>query len=81
MLDRIINLELLANPANWIEYQAALSLVALRVIGWTNRSLGARRLAFLASALAISATRPRGRSQSQSLGDLTDATTDLNGPA
>ncbi len=68
---------LLANRDNWSEYQIALALCALRVISWTNRPLVARRLAFLASALAMGAARIRSRSQAQSLGDLTDATSDL----
>ena len=53
----------------------ALSLCALRVISWTNRSLASRRLAFLASALAMGAAPDR--SQSHTAGDLTEVTSDL----
>jgi hypothetical protein len=69
---RIVS-ELLAMRDSWLEYQVALALCGLRVIGWMNRPLTARRLAFLASALAMSATRDR--SQTHTVGDLTDVTT------
>jgi hypothetical protein len=45
--------ELLSDARNWSEYFVPLALCALRVVSWTNRSLGARRLAYLASALAV----------------------------
>jgi hypothetical protein len=73
---RRIAAELLAEPGRWLEYHVALSLCALRVTGWTNRSLAARRLGFLASALAMGAARDRA--QSHTAGDLTEVTTDLN---
>src|SRR5260221_7657699 len=73
--------ELLASQNGWMEYQVPLSLVALRVIGWESRPLGARRLAFLVSALAMSAARTRSHAQTtHSGGDLTDVTTDVDGP-
>ncbi|MEP7287732.1 MAG: Clp protease N-terminal domain-containing protein [Chloroflexota bacterium] len=68
--------ELLATDNHWIEYQVALALCALRVIGWSNRPLVARRLSFLASALAMDAARMRNRTGSR--GDITEVTTDLN---
>ncbi len=71
---------LLANVENWSEYQAPLAFCALRVIGWKNRSLTARRVAFLASALALDAARVRNRTQTTQSVDLTDVTTDHSGP-
>jgi hypothetical protein len=72
--------ELLANHENWSEYQAPLAFCALRVLGWKNRPLTARRLAFLASALAMDAARVRNRTQTTQSVDLTDVTTDHSGP-
>ncbi len=70
--------ELLAKSDSWSEYYVALALCALRVIGWANRPLVARRLAYLASALAMTSARVRNRAQTtQSGGDLTDVTTDI----
>jgi len=54
----IVN-ELLAIPSNWAEYYVALSLCALRAVNWHTMSLGARRLMFLISALAIDELRRR----------------------
>jgi hypothetical protein len=45
----------LPTGANMADYQAALALCALRAIGWAERPLPARRLAFVVSALAITA--------------------------
>jgi len=71
--------ELLAKNDNWSEYYVALALCALRVIGWGNRPLAARRLAYLTSALAMTSARTRNRAQTtHSGGDLTDLTTDLD---
>jgi len=62
---------------NWSEYHIALALCALRVISWTNRPLIARRLAFLASALAMDAARVRDSSELHATAaDFMDATTD-----
>src|SRR5258708_16743522 len=71
---------LLANVENWSEYQAPLAFCAMRGIGWKNRSLTARRAAFLASALALDAARVRNRTQTTQSLDLTDVTTDHSGP-
>ncbi|MFC1959799.1 Clp protease N-terminal domain-containing protein [Chloroflexota bacterium] len=49
--------ECLADPDDWREYYVALSLCALRGLRWERTlSLKARRLLFLVSALAMSAT-------------------------
>lgn len=48
--------ELLADGRNWAEYYTALGLVALRVLGWRNRSLTARRIAYLVAGQAIELT-------------------------
>jgi hypothetical protein len=72
---RRIAAELLAEPGRWLEYHVALSLCALRVTSWTNRSLAARRLGYLVSALAMGAARDRA--QPHTAGDLTEVTTDL----
>ncbi len=69
---RTIVAELLAERDKWAEYQVALAFCALRVIGWTNRPLTARRLAYLASALAMGASRDR--SEIYTTGDLTATT-------
>ncbi len=71
---RTIVAELLAERDRWAEYQMALSMCSLRVIGWTNRPLTAQRLAYLASALAMGAARDR--SEMPTGGDLTEGTTD-----
>lgn len=62
---------LLAEPDKWSEYYVALALCTLRVIGWTNRPLTARRLAFLASALAMGALNADDRSPLHTVSDLT----------
>jgi hypothetical protein len=43
----------LRNPGRWDEYYVALALVALRLVGQESKSVDARRLAFLVSALSI----------------------------
>jgi len=50
---RLIVAELLASERRWSEYFTALALCAIRVPSWPNRSLTARRLMFLMSALCI----------------------------
>lgn len=54
---KIVRELLYVDPAtgarNWAEYFTGLSLCALRVIGWSNRPLAARRLAFMVSAQAM----------------------------
>jgi hypothetical protein len=76
---RQIVAELLAqNPQtkrkDWSEYQTALSLCALRVPSWGNRTTQARRLTFLASALAMDEVQ-RIRQSSE---DATELTTDMD---
>jgi hypothetical protein len=75
---RSIVSELLASPRRWNEYHTALAMCSLRVIGWSNRPLAARRLAFLASAVAMDMVRDQ--SQVHTAGDLTDVTTDPYAP-
>ncbi len=75
---RSVVAELLASPRKWSEYHTALAMCSLRVIGWSNRPLTARRLAFLASALAMNMLRDQ--SQLYTASDLTDVTTDPYSP-
>jgi hypothetical protein len=56
---------------NWAEYHVALALCALRVIGWSNRPLAARRVAFMVSALSMSYTPNADNSRSHTVSDLT----------
>jgi hypothetical protein len=70
---------LVANRDNWMEYHTALAFCALRVIGWNNRPLAARRLSFLVAALAMDAAENAKRVYLQTSSDLTlDQTTDQN---
>jgi hypothetical protein len=54
---RAIAAELLAVEDAWAEYHTGLALCALRAVGWGNRPLAARRLAYLIAALAMRAAR------------------------
>jgi len=51
--------ELLAIEDNWAEYYIALALCALRAVTWETMPLGARRLMFIVSALAMDELRRR----------------------
>ncbi|MBX3063226.1 MAG: phosphotransferase [Anaerolineae bacterium] len=64
----------ISGRSQWAEYYVALALCTLRVIGWSNRPLAARRLAFLASALAMAYTQTPD--QSRSMFTSADLTTD-----
>lgn len=57
--------------SSWVEYYTALALCALRVINWDNRSLGARRLAFMISALAMGYTQNTDGTRNITSADLT----------
>jgi hypothetical protein len=76
---RMLVSDLLAPPGTWAEYFTALSLCALRVIGWGNRPLAARRLAFLVSANAMQAILKDDRSP-RSATNIADLTTDQQDP-
>jgi len=54
---RAIAGECLASPGRWTEYYVALALLGLRLMDWHSEPVDARRLAFLASALATAAAR------------------------
>ncbi|MCC7209871.1 MAG: phosphotransferase [Anaerolineae bacterium] len=68
---RRIAAELLARESAPAEYFTALSMAALRASGWRERPLGARRLAYLASALAIEADWRARRTYEATTGDAT----------
>ena len=71
---RQIVAECLAEPDDWREYFVALSLCALRGLGWPTVPLKAKRLLFMVSALAMaSAAAKDGSSPSTSDIDTTDA--------
>ena len=76
---RLIVAELLASERRWSEYFVALALCAIRVPSWPNRSLTARRLMFLMSALCISTISELD--QTESGGDVTHTTNDGQGRA
>jgi hypothetical protein len=52
---RAIAAQCLVNPDHWAEYYVALALLGLRLMDWRSEPVDARRLAFLASALAAGA--------------------------
>lgn len=69
--------ECLADPNDWREYYAALSMCALRGLRWVDTlSLKSRRLLFLISALAMAAAS--SRDGATAVGPDVDVTTDLN---
>lgn len=74
-LREIVRELLYADPAtgipNWTEYHVALALCALRVLGWGNRPLTARRLAFMVSALSMSYVLNTDNTRSHTAADLT----------
>ena len=76
---RLIVAELLASERRWSEYFVALALCAIRVPSWPNRSLTARRLMFLMSALCIATISELD--QTESGGDVTHTTNDGQGRA
>lgn len=63
--------ELLARDGDPAEYFTALAMAALRASGWRERPLGARRLAYLASALAIEADWRARHTYEATTGDAT----------
>jgi hypothetical protein len=52
---RDIVAQCLVTPDLWTEYYVALALLALRLMDWKSEPVDGRRLAFLVSALALSA--------------------------
>lgn len=65
----------LLQRGNWAEYFTPLALMALRTLGWKERPLAARRLAYLVAALAIESSRAAQATYLQSPaseGDRTD---------
>jgi hypothetical protein len=56
---------------NWAEYYLALALCALRVLGWGNRPLAARRLAFMVAAAAMAHAQAAEASRNVTSADLT----------
>ncbi|MFN8376206.1 MAG: Clp protease N-terminal domain-containing protein [Anaerolineae bacterium] len=63
---REIARECLADPDDWAEYFAGLALCSLRALSWETMSVGARRLMFLLSALAVPRSQPLQKAASPS---------------
>jgi hypothetical protein len=63
--------ELLARDGDPAEYFLALAMAGLRASGWRERPLGARRLAYLLSALAIDADWRARHTYEATTGDAT----------
>jgi hypothetical protein len=76
---RLIVADLLASERRWSEYYIALALCAIRVPSWPNRSLTARRLMFLMSALCMATISELD--QTESGVDATHTTNDGQGRA
>ena len=76
---RLIVAELLASERRWSEYFTALALCAIRVPSWPDRSVTARRLMFLLSALCIATISELD--QAESGPDATRTTSDGRGQA
>jgi Ternary complex associated domain 9 len=72
---RIVRELLFVDPqtgrGHWAEYYTALALCALRVTTWDNRSVGARRLAFMVAALAMSHAQASEGARNVTSADLT----------
>lgn len=66
----------LYHPTHWNEYYIALVLLALRAMGWRTESTQARRLAFLTSALALSAVQRPDSTQDSTGRTWSDSRTD-----
>jgi hypothetical protein len=63
---REIARECLADPDDWAEYFVGLALCSLRAVTWENMSIGARRLMFLHSALAMTRSQSLHKAASPS---------------
>ncbi|MCZ7546868.1 MAG: hypothetical protein M5R40_26600 [Anaerolineae bacterium] len=66
-------LECLASPSDWVEYHAALCMCALRTLDWPTVTASAKRLLFVAAALALIKTQQATAGKSD---DVTQVITD-----